>query len=132
MLSALQQLLSDLVRTPSLICTVGRSGAIGELFLKEAPQKIEFSGDWAAVECPGWHLHVNLAAVVHVRFLEEAGHDQSVSPVVLFEDSLGQAVMRFYFPHASHTHTTYTVEELALFEQFKERYQKRLETGDYP
>ena len=31
--------------------------------------------------------------------------------------------MRFYFPHASHTHRKYTAEELELFGRFKERYE---------
>jgi hypothetical protein len=130
MLSFLQQFLSELAHTPSLICTVGRSDAIAELMLRDAPRKVAFSNGWAAIECQGWHLHVNLTSVVQVRFVEEAGHADSISPVAIFTDAQGQAVMRFYFPHASHTHTTYTAEELALFERFKERYQKRLETGD--
>lgn len=122
--TALQRLLSDLTRTPSLVCTVGRSGAIGELFLREPPQKIEFSDGWAAIECAGWHLHVNLAEVIHVRFVEETGHDGSVSPVAIFEDAQDGVVLRFYFPHASHTHTTYTAEELLLFSAVKERYER--------
>jgi hypothetical protein len=130
MLSDLQQPLSDLVRTPLLICTVGRNDAVGELFLREAPQKVEFSGDWAAIECKGRHLYVNLAGVTRVRFVEEAGYDQAISPVAIFEDAQQQSVLRFYFPHTSHTHTTYTAGELTLFGRFKERYQKGLETGD--
>jgi hypothetical protein len=130
MLSHLKALLSELVSMPSVICTVGRNDAIGELFLREPPQKIEFSGSWAAIECKGWHLHVNLAGVTRVRFVEEAGYDRSISPVAVFEDGQGGSVLRFYFPHASHTHTTYTVEELALFDRVRERYQKRLEIGD--
>lgn len=129
MLSTLQQLLFDLAYTPSLICTVGRSDAIGELMLNNAPQKVEFGDGWAAIECQGWHLHVNLASVVKVRFMEEAGQEGSISPVAVFTDVQRQAVMRFYFPHASHVHRTYTAEELALFGRFKERYQTRLETG---
>jgi len=125
MLSTLQHLLSDLASTPSLICTVGRNDAIGELMLRDAPQKVEFSNGWAAIECAGWHLHVNLTSVVQVRFMEEAGHGNSISPVAIFEDEEGKTVMRFYFPHASHTHTTYTAEELALFAEFKERYENR-------
>ena len=35
----------------------------------------------------------------------------------------GKSVLRFYFPHPSHTYKTYTAEELALFGQFKERYE---------
>ena len=130
MLSTLQQLLSDLASIPSLICTVGRSDAIGELMLRDAPQKVEFSNGWAAIECAGWHLHVNLTSVVQVRFTEESGYDNSISPVAIFEDNEGRAVMRFYFPHASHTHTTYTAEELALFKRVKERYEKGMGMRD--
>lgn len=122
MATVLQQLLTELTQVPSLICTVGRKDAIGELMLREAPHNIAFSDGWAAVECKSWHLHVNLATVKQVRFIEDRGHGGSVSPVVIFEDAQGQSVMRFYFPHASHTHTTYTVEELGLFARFKERY----------
>ena len=130
MLSNLQKLLTDLAHTPAVICTVGWTNAIGELFLKQAPEQIVFSGVWAAVECKGWHLHVNLAEVACVRFTEETGYNNSVSPVAIFEDNQGKAVMRFYFPHASHTHSTYTAEELALFGRFKERYQKGQEAED--
>lgn len=128
--SELQQLLSELVWTPSLICTVGRNNAIGELLLRDAPQNINFSDDWAAIECKSWHLHVNLATVKQVRFAEDTGHGGAVSPVAIFEDAQQQSVMRFYFPHASHTHTTYTAEELALFGRVKERYEQRLGPGD--
>ena len=129
MLASLQQFLSELASIPSLICTVGRNDAIGELMLRDAPQKVEFSNGWAAIECQGWHLHVNLTSIVQVRFVKESGHDDSISPVAIFTDAQGQAVMRFYFPHASHTHTTYTAEELALFGRFKERYEKGLGIG---
>jgi hypothetical protein len=128
MLSDVQSLLSELARMPSVICTVGSHDAIGELFLGEPPQKIEFNGNWAAIECKGWHLHVNLAGVTRVHFVEEAGHEQSISPVAIFEDAQGRSVLRFYFPHASHTHTTYTAEELALFDRCKRQHQNRLET----
>jgi hypothetical protein len=126
----LQRLLTELARVPSVICTVGREDSIGELFLRDAPQKVEFSGSWLAIECAGWHLHVNLAAVRRVRFAEVAGHDGVVSPFVNFEDGDGKSVLRFYFPHASQTHITHTAEDLALFARFKERYEKKLGTED--
>ena len=129
MTTYLQELLTELAQTPALICTVGRNEAIGELMLRNSPQNIAFSDDWAAVECENWHLHVNLATVARVRFAEDPGHGGTVSPVVLFEDAQGQSVMRFYFPHASHTHTTYTAEELALFGRLRERYEKRQGIG---
>ncbi|MBI3301968.1 MAG: hypothetical protein HYZ72_07815 [Deltaproteobacteria bacterium] len=129
MLSHVQQLLADLARTPSLVCTVGRDGAISELFLDDAPQKVEFTDPWATVEFKGWHIHVDLSTVAQVRFAEAPGHDDSVSAFIAFDDSQGKSVLRFYFPHPSHTYKTYTAEELALFGQFKERYGGR-GTGD--
>lgn len=98
--------------------------------LRDTPRKVEFSDGWAAIECQGWHLHVNLTSVVQVRFAEESGYADSISPVAVFTDAQGQAVMRFYFPHTSHTHTTYTAEELALFSRFKGRYEKELGVRD--
>jgi hypothetical protein len=65
MLPLLQQLLTDLARTPSLVCTVNCDGAVSELFLDGAPQKVEFSDSWAAVEFKGWHIH---AALLHEGF----------------------------------------------------------------
>lgn len=118
----LQQLLTELVRTPSLVCTVGRDGAVSELFLDGAPQKVEFSGTWATVEFMTWHIHIDLSAITRVRFTEAPGHDNSISAFVTFDDDGGKAVLRFYFPHPSHTYKTYTLEELALFARFKERY----------
>jgi len=128
-LPCLQQLLTDLARTSSLVCTVGREGAVSELFLDGAPRKVEFSDAWATVEFSGWHIHVDLSTVTQVRFTEAPGHDDSISAFVAFDDSAGKSVLRFYFPHPSHTYKTYTAEELALFGEFKVRYEKRLATG---
>jgi hypothetical protein len=122
MLSCLKQLLADLARTPSLVCTVSRDGAVSELFLDGSPQKVEFADPWATVEFKGWHIHVDLSTVVQVRFAEAPSHDDSVSVFLAFNDSQGKSILRFYFPHPSHTYKTYTEEELALFAGFKERY----------
>jgi hypothetical protein len=122
MLSGLKQLLADLAHTPSLVCTVSRDGAVSELFLDGASQKIEFADPWATVEFKGWHIHVDLSTVVQVRFAEAPGHDDSVSAFIALDDSQGKSVLRFYFPHPSHTYKKYTEEELALFGRFKERY----------
>jgi len=117
-----QRLLADLARTPSLVCTVSRDGAVSELFLDGAPQKVEFADPWATVEFRGWHIHVDMSVVVKIRFAEAPGHEDSVSVFVAFDDSQGKSVLRFYFPHPSHTYKTYTTEELALFSRLKERY----------
>ena len=71
MLSDLKQLLEDLVRTPSLLCTVGRENVVGELFIPEAVQKIQFADPWATIEFGSWHIHADLDTVTHVRFAEE-------------------------------------------------------------
>jgi hypothetical protein len=118
-----KQLLADLARTPALVCTVSRDGAVSELFLDGAPQKVEFADPWATVEFKGWHIHVDLSTVAKVRFAEAPGHDNSVSAFVSFDDDQGGSVLRFYFPHASHTYKTYTADELALFGRFKARYE---------
>lgn len=122
MLPGVQQLLNDLARTPSLVCTVSRDGAVSELFLDGAPQKVEFADPWATIEFRGWHIHVDLSTVTKIRFAEAPGHDNSVSVFVAFDDHQGKSVLRFYFPHPSHTYKTYTAEELALFSRSKERY----------
>jgi hypothetical protein len=128
MLADLQQLLTDLARTPVLICTVGRDTAISELFLDGSPKRVDFADSWGAVEFSGWHIHVDLATVATLRFAEAQSHDDSTSLFISFDDAEGKAVMRFYFPHASHTHRTYNEEELALFGRFKAQY-KRQEAG---
>lgn len=124
MLPHVQQLLDHLTHTPSLICTVSRDGAVSELFLDGDPRKVEFSATWATVEFAGWHIHVDLSAVVQIRFNEAQSHDDSMSAYVSFDDAEGKAVLRFYFPHPSHTYRTYTAEELGLFRTFREQYQK--------
>ncbi|MCS6926421.1 MAG: hypothetical protein NZ578_11035 [Candidatus Binatia bacterium] len=123
MLATLKQLFDELVRTRSVVCTVGREGAVSELFLDGAPQKVEFADPWATVEYANWHIHVDLSQVVQVRFAEAPGHDHTTSVFVSFDDRTGQSVLRFYFPHPSHTHRTYTAEELALFARFREHYE---------
>lgn len=123
MLPTVKQLLEELARTRSLVCTVGREGAVSELFLDGAPQKVDFADPWATVEFASWHIHVDLSTVVEVRFAEAPGHDDSVSVFISFDDSAGKSVLRFYFPHPSHTYKTYTADELGLFAQFRERYE---------
>ena len=129
MLPDVQQLLDNLAHTPALICTVSRDGAVSELFLDGDPRKVEFAGTWATVEFAGWHIHVDLSTIVQVRFDEVQSHEDSMSAYVSFDDLERKAVLRFYFPHPSHTHRTYTVEELALFGKFREQYQKDLSSG---
>jgi len=128
MRSFFQELLKDLSHTASLVCTVSRDGAVSELFLDSAPQKVEFADPWAIIEFKGWHIHVDLSMVAQVRFAEAPGHDDSISAFIAFDDDQGKSVLRFYFPHPSHTYKTYTAEELTLFGSFKERYEKRLGT----
>lgn len=122
MLPFLSQLVNDLAHTASLVCTVSRDGAVSELFLDGAPQKVECSDSWATIEFSAWHIHVDLSAVTEVRFAEAPGHDESTSVFIALDDSQGKSLLRFYFPHKSHTYKTYTANELALFQQFKERY----------
>jgi hypothetical protein len=129
MLADLQQLLTDLARTPALICTVGRDTAISELFLDGSPKRVDFSDSWATVEFASWHIHVNLSTITAIRFAEAQSHGDSASLFISCDDVEGKAVLRFYFPHASHTHRTYDEEELALFGRFKARYM-RLEARD--
>ena len=123
MLPFIHQLLAELARTPLLVCTVSRDGAVSELFLDGTPQKIEFADSWATLEFTGWHIHVDLNQVVQIRFAEAPGHDDSISAFITLDDNQGKSVLRFYFPHPSHTYKTYTAEELTLFGQFKERYE---------
>ena len=123
MLSGVQSLLEALAQTPALVCTVSRDGVVSELFLNDAVQKVAFDDTWATIEFPGWHVHADVRTITQVRFVETTGQDQSVSVFVSLDDSAGQPVLRFYFPHASHTSRTYTPEELALFETVKKRYE---------
>jgi hypothetical protein len=53
-----------------------------------------------------------LSTVAQVRFAEVPGHDDSVSAFIAFDDSQGKSVLRFYFPHPSHTYKTYTLTQL--------------------
>ncbi len=122
MLPHVKQLLEDLAHTPSLVCTVSRDGAVSELFLDGAPQRVEIADPWATIEFKGWHIHVDLSLVTHIRFAEAPGHDRAVSAFVTFDDCQGKAVLRFYFPHPSHTYRSYSADELALFGRFKARY----------
>ena len=124
MLSDVKQLLEDLARTPALVCTVGHDGVVAELFLDKKIQKVEFADSWATIEYSGWHIHADLDTVTQVRFAEAAGHGDSVSVFISLDDRQGNAVLRFYFPHASQTYRTYTAEELELFEQFKGKYER--------
>lgn len=122
MVTNIQQLLTDLAHTPALICTVGRDTAISELFLDGTPKRVDFTDSWVTVEFSGWHIHVDLSTVATVRFAYAQSHGDSTSLFISFDDVEGKAVMRFYFPHESHTHRTYSSEELQLYSSFKERY----------
>ena len=130
MIPGVKQLLEDLARTPALVCTVGRDGVVSELFLDEKVQRVDFADSWATVEYSGWHIHADLDTITKVRFAEAPGHDDSVNVFVSLDDAEGNAVLRFYFPHASQTHRTYTARELTLFETFKERYEQTFDRED--
>ena len=116
-----QRLIEELAREPSLVCTVGRDGAVAELFLDENP-RVGFLDGWATIELAHWHVHMNLERVSRVVFAEEPSQCSAVSAYVSLDDGEGKSVIRFYFPHAAHTHRTYTPEELALFARFCARY----------
>jgi uncharacterized protein len=122
MLPYLEQLLTELAYTPNLICTVGRDTAISELFLDGSPKRVDFSDSWATVEFAAWHIHVDLSTITTMRFAKAQSHGDSTSLFLSLDDSEGTAVLRFYFPHASHANRTYTVDELQLFEKFKRQY----------
>lgn len=64
----LKLLLEDLVRTRSLVCTVGHENVVSELFIDEAVPKIELADPWAIIEFGSWHIHAHLDTVTHVRF----------------------------------------------------------------
>ena len=130
MIPGVKQLLEDLARTPSLVCTVGRDGVVSELFLDETVRKVEFTDPWATVEYSGWHIHANLDTIAKVRFAEAPSHGDSVGVFVSLDDAEGNAVLRFYFPHASQTHRTYTAQELELFATFKARHEQMFGQGD--
>ena len=130
MIPGVKQLLEDLARTPALVCTVGRDGVVSELFLDEEVRKVEFADPWATVEYSGWHIHANLDTITTVRFAEAPSHGDSTSVFVSLDDAEGNAVLRFYFPHASQTHRTYTAQELTLFETFKARYERTFGQAD--
>ena len=123
MLAPLKELINDLATTASLICTVGRNGAVSELFLDGALEKIEFSDSWATIEFSGWHIHVDLNTITSVKFHQKQSAGQSVSVFVSLNDEAGQTVMKFYFPHTTQTHRSYTEKELALFNTFRKRYE---------
>lgn len=124
MLPHVQELLGELSHTPALIWTVSRAGVVSELFLDDTPRKVEFAGTWATVEFARWHIHVDLGTVSRIRFDEAQSHEDSISAYVSFDDTEGKAVLRFYFPHPSHSYRTYTTEELELFGRFKQQYQR--------
>ena len=123
MLAELPRFLDDLVHSPALVCTVGRDGVVSELFLEQPVRKFEFADPWVTIEFGGWHVHADLSHVVELRFAEAPGHDGSTSVFLSLNDAQGQPVLRFYFPHASHTYRTYTAEELGLHRRFRERWE---------
>ena len=129
MLAPLKELINDLATTASLICTVGRDGVVGELFLDGTLEKIEFSDSWATIEFGGWHIHVDLNTVTSVKFHQNQSAGGSVSVFVSLNDKAGGAVMKFYFPHATQTHRSYTDKELALFNAFRTRYENVFNTA---
>ena len=132
MLAPLKELINDLATTASLICTVGRDGVVSELFLDGTLEKIEFSDSWATIEFSGWHVHVDLNTVTTANFHQKRSGGGSVSVFVSLDDEAGGTVMRFYFPHATQPHRSYTDKELALFDTFRKRYENVFNTPQEP
>ena len=65
----LEQLVTELVATDGIMLVMDSAGAVSEMHPREveAPQ---FDRGWATIEAAGWHVHMNLAVVEGVQFVE--------------------------------------------------------------
>ena len=111
-----------------MLVVIDSGGAVSEMNARGMSEP-EFKGRWAMIEAEGWHVHLNLATVDGVQFVENADHGHDVMPKVYyvrFSSGDGATLIRFYFPNPwlddDENPTEFQPDKLKFFKDFQDRY----------
>lgn len=130
-LDILKELITELLSSGQMLVVIDSGGAVSEMDASGMPEP-EFNGQWATIEAESWHIHLNLATVDGVQFVENSDHGHEVMPKVYyvrFSATDGVTLIRFYFPNPwlddDEKPTDFQPERLEFFEQFRDSYVDR-------
>lgn len=104
---------------------VGGEAAVSENFLSEYVAPC-FDGGYMALETPNWHIHLPLADMAEVQFVEAEDPIAPFLYYVRFSSSQGATLLRLYFPNPylddSGQIAEFQSERLATFEKYRDKY----------
>ena len=124
----IKRLITELTTSDRMLLVIDSGGAVSEMHLRDivAP---EYKGEWAPIESSDWHVHLNLATVDGVQFVENSDHGHEVMPKLYYvrlSAADGVTLIRFYFPNPwldeQETPTEFQPDKLRFFEDFRDRY----------
>ncbi|MCH7653787.1 MAG: hypothetical protein IIB14_08940 [Chloroflexi bacterium] len=124
----LKSLISELLGIDDMLLVIDSGGAVAEMYARDI-QSTEFSGQWSMIESGDWHMHLDLATVSAVQFVDNADHGHDMMPKVYYarlSAADGTTLVRFYFPNPwlddSESPTEFQPERLRAFEELRDRY----------
>lgn len=124
----IKKLITELITSDRMLLVIDSGGAVSEMHARGMTEP-EYSGQWATIESRDWHVHLNLATVEGVQFVENSDHGHEVMPKLYYvrlSAADGVTLLRFYFPNPwlddSEKPTEFQPELLAYFEEFRDRY----------
>ncbi len=124
----LTELITELIASGRMLVVIDSGGAVSEMDATGMDEP-EFNGQWAMVEAESWHIHLNMATVEGVQFVENSDHGHEVMPKVYyvrFSSNDGATLIRFYVPNPwldeDEKPTDFQPDRLEFFEQFRDRY----------
>ncbi|MBI2370052.1 MAG: hypothetical protein HYV08_07425 [Deltaproteobacteria bacterium] len=122
--ATVEELLREIVGCPDMILVVGGEHAVSEGMLEAGAAKWSTGEGWANVEAPGWHIHLHLARVAQVRFVEEpsACLGGRTSYSIRLADARGEALLRIYFNNLYDEAGALRPERRALLDDLQRRF----------
>ena len=126
--NTIKTLVTELVTSDKMLLVIDSGGAVSEMHAIGMPEP-EYKGQWATIESKEWHVHLNLATVDGVQFVENSDHGHEIMPKIYYvrlSAADGVTLVRFYFPNPwlddDENVTEFQPERLRYFEEFRDRY----------
>ena len=120
-----KQLIADLCSIEGGCWVVGGEAAVSENFLWKYATPC-FDGGYMALETPTWHIHLPLADVTEVQFVEAEDLIAPFLYYVRFSSFQGDTLLRLYFPNPYLDDcgqiAGFQPERLAMFEKYRDKY----------
>ncbi|MDA0771173.1 MAG: hypothetical protein BZY79_05460 [SAR202 cluster bacterium Casp-Chloro-G4] len=124
----IKKLVTELITSDQMLVVIDSGGAVSEMHVRDMPAP-EYKGQWATIESQDWHVHLNMATVDGVQFVENSDQTHDVMPKLFYvrlSSGDGVTLIRFYFPNPwlddDESPTEFQPERLQYFEDFRDRY----------